>query len=374
MKKLVIVTTVTDTLNYILKGQPEYLSSYYEVTIVTSKGQLYNGIEKHGNINVKYIDMERGINPFFDLISIFKMCVLILKIKPDIIHSYTPKAGLVAMVSGWITRVPKRVHTFTGLIFPTITSKLKKKILMVVDRLICSCASTIVPEGNGVKGDLIDFKITNKNLELIGNGNIAGVDTNFFNQKFAVDERTSYRRKINIDDSSFLFCFVGRLTEDKGISELYNAFITLPEGASLIVVGDEDARSPLSHSMKQSLLEHPRIYLTGWLEDIRSPLSASNVLVLPSYREGFPNVPLQAGSMSIPSIVTDINGCNEIIRDGYNGWLVKPKDIDALKEAMHLALECENIELIGKNARLDVVNKFDRHLFQKELKRFYETL
>ena len=173
--KLVIVTTVPETLSTILRGQPGWLSDRFDVVCVTSPGPQISQIREVEGVEVIEVPMNRGISPVKDLLSIFRMCRVLRSQKADIVHSYTPKAGLVAMLSAFFLRVPIRIHTFTGLVFPS-TSGLKRRLLLFVDRLICISATRVVPEGLGVAYDLSANKVTGKPLQVIGHGNIAGVD------------------------------------------------------------------------------------------------------------------------------------------------------------------------------------------------------
>ena len=369
--KLFIVTTVPVTLKGILSGQPKHLSTEYDVSLISSPGPEFVEVGLNEQVATHSVSMERGISPLKDLVSLFNMTRLLLKNNPDAVHSYTPKAGLITMLAGFIARVPVRIHTFTGLIFPTSTGT-KKQILMWMDRLICVCATTIVPEGNGVKQDLLNNGITGKQLSVIGNGNIAGVDTDHFSKSSVISEASDLKRNLNIPNEAFVFCFVGRFTQDKGFNELLTAFKQLPDNAYLLLVGGQDERLPLDQAIANELDAHPRVLQTGWVNDVRPALTISNVLVLPSYREGFPNTPLQAGSMALPSIVTNINGCNEVIKNGFNGWLVEPKSSNDLVKAMLDAIKCEDIEQLGSNARNSIKQKFERGLYLEELKKFYK--
>ncbi|CDU01204.1 glycosyltransferase family 4 protein [Vibrio coralliirubri] len=372
-KKLLIVTTVPETLSSILKGQPKKLSKNFEVSIVSSGSPLLSSVQRYEGVNCHSVNMKRGISPFMDLLSLIKMFFTIYKIKPDIVHSYTPKAGLIAMLASFINRTPVRIHTFTGLIFPT-ENGIKKRILIYIDRLICNCATNIVPEGLGVKNDLLSFRITTKQLELIGNGNVAGVDTCYFSMNKVEEKSLLLRKKLNIPNSAFVFCFVGRFTPDKGFDELLEAFSQLPNRAHLLLVGALDERLPLGENTLMHLSNHPRIFQTGWLDDIRPALGLSDILVLPSYREGFPNAPLQAGSMQLPCIVSNVNGCNEIIQDGVNGWLVDAKSSSRLTKAMFDGMSCSRLEIMGKTARENIVMKFQRDFYLTKLNNFYFRL
>jgi len=370
--KLVIVTTVPITLTGILANQPKFLAEHFAVSIISSPDEELKQVEITENVPTYAVAMERGISLFKDLVSLLKMIKQLRKLKPEIVHSYTPKSGLITMLAGFICRVPIRVHTFTGLIFPTSTG-IKQKILIWMDRLICACATTIVPEGNGVKQDLINYGITKKELNVIGHGNIAGVDTDYFNRDVVINEGTDSKLRIqlNLPKDAFLFCFVGRFTSDKGFSELIAAFNKLPENAHLVLVGEMDKRIPLPPDTIKALKQHSRIHNLGWQNDIRPALTISDVLVLPSYREGFPNTPLQAGAMQLPCIVSDINGCNEIITPNVNGWLVPPKNSDSLFNAMLKSMNADNLVELGNNARANIEHSFEKSAHWQNMLGFY---
>lgn len=366
--KVLIVTTVPETLESILRYQPKHLSKTFDVTIASSPS--LGKVRENEGVICFDVPMHRGISPFKDIFSIIKLIRIIVCVKPDIVHSYTPKAGLVAMLAAYICRTPVRIHTFTGLIFPTCTG-FKKKLLMFFDKFICLLATTIIPEGNGVRKDLIKYKITSKDLQVLGNGNIAGVDTHFFKKEHVSIEAANLRKSFSIPESAFVFCFVGRLTLEKGISELLAAFEQMNENTHLLLVGSQDARLPLPNDLFQKLNNHSRVHLTGFIDDIRPALAASNTLVLPSYREGFPNTPLQAGSMQIPCIVSNISGCNEIVANGINGWLVQPKCSHSLLLAMNKAITSNNLSEMGIQARALVKQKFEKEKYLQLLEEFY---
>lgn len=373
--RLLVATTVPDTLAVILKDQPRFLNQHFDVHIVTSPGPQWGLIQKEG-VPIHEVAMQRGISPLSDLVSLWRMVRLILKIRPTIIHSYTPKAGLVSMLAAWMCRVPVRVHTFTGLIWPT-THGFKRLILVVVDRLLCACATQVVPEGAGVLHDIKVGRITGKPLSIIGHGNIAGVDVDYFSTRApSVKDAALQLRAIHgIHENSFVFVFVGRLNRDKGLDELLSAFQKLPANCRLLVAGNEDLSAPISKSATQTLMTHPRIHWLGFLEDIRPCLLVANVLVLPSYREGFPNVVLQAGAMERPVIATDISGCNEAITPGLNGWLVPVKDANTLEFAMREAVKSPELVLasMGNSARERIVARFERTAHWDRMLDFYRS-
>ncbi len=377
-EKLVICTTVPDTILYILKGQPKYLNQYFEVFIITSKSEKNKIISNNEGIRVYEVAFKRNINLVFDLFALIQMIFLLMQIKPRIIHSYTPKAGLISMLSSWLVMVPIRIHTFTGLIFPN-KKGINKRILILMDRLICLCSTKIIPEGLGVKKDLISYNISKKDLDIIGNGNISGVDTSFFTDKEIKFEDAI--NKLNIDyeflSNKFVYSFIGRLNVDKGLNELFEAFNSLPQNTCLLIAGELDKEgNSISLDLYRKLKNNKRIICLGFVEDIRLVLKLTNVLVLPSYREGFPNVLLQSLSMGVPAIATNINGCNEIIIHNHNGWLVEPKNYNDLSKKM---IFTENInkdyfDKIKLNARESIIHRFEQSKYRELLVKEYLTL
>jgi len=375
-RKLLIVTTVPETLSTILRHQPKFLSRYYDVSIATSPGKEFSMVEDLEGVPVYAIAMDRRINLLRDVISIVKMIFLIAKLRPDVVHSYTPKAGLVTMLAAWLSRVPVRVHTFTGLVFTTKTG-IYQRVLILVDGIICFCATNVIPEGNGVRKDLIRYRVTRKPLHLIGFGNIAGVDIRYFSPKKedVVVRAERLLEALSIPVKSFLFCYVGRLNREKGIYELARAFEALPKESHLLLVGAIDQSAPVDDATMAMLASNPRVHVLGFMDDVRPALECSDVFVLPSYREGFPNSLLQACSMAIPAIASNINGCNEIIEDKVTGWLVSPRSVCELQEAMAYAMSIGEDELhrMGLNARRRVSGRHERGAYLMRMVEFYES-
>lgn len=374
MKKVFRISTVPISLNGLFKGQLKMLNEHFELVGVSSPGGEQEEVHQREGIRVISLPMERRISPIKDFISLVRMVLLFLKERPDMIHSYTPKAGLVSMLAGWIAGVPVRMHTFTGLVFPT-ASGLKQKILIWTDRLTCACATHINPEGNGVKQDLIRYHITKKPLKIIANGNVNGIDLEYFQRTPEVMQATEAYRKKGV----FTFCFVGRVVRDKGINELVSAFVRLQKKYTqirLILVGPfEKNLDPVSAETEKQILEHPAIDFMDFQKDIRPFLVASDALAFPSYREGFPNVVIQAGAMGLPSIVTDINGCNEIIEQDKNGVIIEPQNEQALYLAMEdFLLYPEKVKAMAQNSRKMVADRFDQKIVWTALLDEYKTL
>lgn len=372
-KKVIRISTIPMSLDVLLQGQLRMLSEHYEVVGVSSPGTDLEKVAQREGIRTIAVPMERKISLFKDVVSLFQLIRLFHREKPWMVHSITPKAGLLAMMAAWICRVPVRIHLFTGLVFPTETG-LKQKILMTTDRITCACATQVIPEGEGVKRDLEKFHITSKPLRIIGNGNINGIDLSFYARTTEIEEKAQVYRK----EKTVTFCFVGRLVKDKGINELIAAFqelyATHPTTRLLLVGPFEEQLDPVLPETKQVIEQHPAIEWVGWQNDIRPFLAASDVFVFPSYREGFPNVVLQAGAMGLPCIVTDINGCNEIIKEGVNGTFIPSQDQQALLEAMKRFLDASLRKTMSEQARPQIANRYERKALWKELLAFYRSL
>ena len=243
-QKIIRACTVPQSLGFVSGMLPD-LQKKYEVILLSSSGPEWKEIRKsYPDVKCVEVNMERHISPIKDIKSLWQLWRVFLREKPQMVHSMTPKAGLLGMMAACMAGVPVRVHTFTGLVFPTATG-LKKKILMATDWLTCTCATHIIPEGEGVKNDLLNNGITRKPIEVLGYGNCRGIDLEHFDRTPEVMEQAERLRK----DGVCTFIAVGRLVGDKGINELVEAFVKLHEehnDTRLILVGSyEETLDPL---------------------------------------------------------------------------------------------------------------------------------
>ncbi|MBR3455932.1 MAG: glycosyltransferase family 4 protein [Bacteroidaceae bacterium] len=372
--KIIRASTIPMSLNILLKGQLKMLSQHYDVLAVSSPGDDLQVVANREGVRVEAVPMERHISPFKDIKTLIRLIKLFRTERPWMVHSLTPKAGLLCMMAARISGVPIRVHTFTGLLFP-YAKGFKRRLLMLTDRLTCACATVVNPEGEGVKRDLEQAKITNKPLVIIGNGNVNGIDLDYFQPSEVVSALAhKYKR-----DDLFTFCFVGRVVGDKGMNELAHALQRLlgdhPNVRLLIVGSFEDKLDPVQPATKEFFLNSPQVDFMGWQDDIRPFLAASDAFVFPSYREGFPNVLLQAGAMGLPIIATDINGANEIIIQRENGVIIPPKDEDSLFQAMKSFAENPGLirQMAGK-ARQLIASRYEQRALWNSLLDFYTSL
>lgn len=378
--KLVRITTAPLSLEKLLEGQLGFMNQSFETIAISSEKDR---LKKYGideGISTFYLPLTRKITPLKDLWAVWKLYCYLRKEKPQIVHSHTPKAGIVAMLASCFAMVPIRLHTVAGL--PLLEANgMKRKILNCVEKLTYRFATKVYPNSQGLYDIILKEKFTSPNkLKIIGKGSSNGIDTEYFTlNHFSKVDLKEKRKELQIPDTDFVFVFVGRLVGDKGVNELVNAFEKLQEvftNCSLLLVGPfEDDLDPLLQITKDSISNNNKIILTGYQEDVRPFFAISNVFVFPSYREGFPNVVMQAGAMDLPSIVTDINGCNEIIEDRINGLLIMQKDKNDLFQKMEqLYSNKELTNKLGASARKRIQDSYERKYVLECLLKEYREL
>lgn len=368
MKKIIRSATVPQSLNSFCRDVLKELSRDYEVIALSSPGDDLDEVAQREGVRAIAVPMERHISLKNDLRSLWQMWRVMRRERPDMVHSMTPKAGLICMMAAWLARVPRRVHTFTGLVWPTATG-LKRRVLMATDWITCACTTHIIPEGEGVKNDLLSHHITRKPINVLGHGNVRGIDMQYYDPELFVKEPRQ----------GFTFVFVGRIVRDKGINELVAAFDRLHRehnDVRLVLVGPrEDDLDPVLPATVERIHRGEGIQAVGSQSDVRPYYTAADALVFPSYREGFPNVVIEAGAMGLPSIVTDINGSREIIIDGENGIIIPPRDEDALYQAMKRFVENpDQVAAMACNARPLVASRYEQGYVRQCLYDFYQQI
>lgn len=348
------------------------MSEYYDVVAISSDDKDFDIMLKEQNVRGYRVNMTRRITPLADIKALVSLICILKKEKPLIVHTHTPKAGILGMLAAWIMRVPIRLHTVAGL--PLLVTNGKKRILLnLVERITYACATRVYPNSYALRQIIGDIKLAKQDkLKVIANGSSNGIDTSFFSRKASF-----HRLERNTD--AFTFCFVGRLVRDKGINELLMAFIRLHqknENVRLLLVGSfEKKLDPVLPEVEELILHHPAVDFMGWQTDVRPFLDVSDALVFPSYREGFPNVVMQAGAMELPSIVTDINGSNEIIIQHENGIIVPPRDEESLYCAMKSFVEQpEIVQYMAVNARSLITSRYEQKMVWYALLKEYQTL
>lgn len=368
-KKIIRASTVPQSLSTFCHGVLAELSSEYEVVAVSSPGDALDEVATREGVRTIAVPMERHISLKNDIKSMWRMWRVMRRERPDMVHSMTPKAGLICMISAWLAGVPRRVHTFTGLVWPT-SSGLKRRILMATDWLTCACATHIIPEGEGVKADLMNHHITKKPIKVLGYGNIRGIDLDHYKPSTEKEDHTH---------KGFTFVFVGRIVRDKGINELVAAFDHLhnqyPDTRLVLVGVREDHLDPVSPLTLERINAGNGIDAVGRQSDVRPFYEDADALVFPSYREGFPNVVIEAGAMGLPSIVTDINGSREIIIAGKNGIIIPPRDEEALYQAMaEFVNNPQMVASMAANARPLIASRYEQGYVRQCLYDYYHEI
>lgn len=357
-----------------------FMSTYFDVTGISSDKQYLARIGAKEGIAVYNVEMTRKITPLKDLVAIIKLYKLIKKYKPLIIHTHTPKAGLLGMIAAGLANAPIRLHTVAGM--PLMEARgVKRKILNITEWLTYRLATKVYPNSKNLKQFIVDNKFClPAKLKVIGNGSSNGIDADHFKPNGSTIRKSiELKSELRLTDDNFVFLFVGRLVKDKGIEELVKAFLTIhkqyPHIRLLLVGPFEHELDPLSASCVEQIEINENILSVGFQSDVRPYLMLSNALVFPSYREGFPNVPMQAGCFDLPCIVSDINGCNEIIEDGENGLIIPVKDTVALKVSMERLLTDKLLLLkLKANARRMIVDRYEQRYFWSLLLDEYQEL
>ena len=360
-EKLIRLTAHSQTLG-LLKGQIRYLQQYIDVILVAKDTGNLVQLAKNEGVEYRDIDMRREISPINDLKALYQLIKLFRKERPDIVHANTPKGALLGLVAAWITRIPHRIYNVNGLRFETTTGNLRR-LLIFMEKIACACANKVIPQSKGVAEVIRREHITNKPLKVILNGSGNGVDICHFNPDNAEVLAKAAEIKKNFTGVSFVF--VGRLVGDKGVNELIKAFDHLsreqPNVCLHLVGSREEKLDPISEKTSEIIGSNEKILEHGKQSDVRPYLAASDVFVLPSYREGFPNVVLEAASMGLPCIVSDVNGATDAIQNYVNGLIIPKQDNEALYNAMlQLATDADKRKSMASVARKMVKKRFNQ--------------
>lgn len=378
--KLIRITTIPLSLDKLLPGQLRYMRDYFEVIAVSSEKEYLEKIGEREGVKTHHLEMTRQITPHKDFLALLKLWLYFIKIKPHVVHTHTPKAGIVGMLAAKFAGVPHRIHTVAGL--PLLEAKGKKRVLLDgIEKLTYWSATHVFPNSEGLKKIILESKYSKPDkVKVLANGSSNGIDTDYFSKEhFSFAQKTQLKESLRITDVDFVFVFVGRLVSDKGINEAVSAFkkirITYTQAKLLLVGPLETELDPLHQETLEAIEHCPQIISVGYQNDVRPYLAISDCLVFPSYREGFPNVVMQAGAMELPSIVSNINGCNEIIEHQKNGIIIPPKSELKLLEAMLLLLEDEELRnQLQQNARSMITARFEQKIVWQTLLEEYQKL
>jgi glycosyltransferase involved in cell wall biosynthesis len=330
-----------------------------------------HGVFNHPNHN-EVLSLSRKLNPFIDLQGLIELIKVIREVKPDIVHTHTPKAGLLGMLAAKICGVKIRMHTVGGL--PLMEKgKILRNFLKIIERITYASATHVYCNSFGLKDYIARKLYYSKKLKVVGKGTTNGINTKQFHPEAVNQEVVDWHKKeLNIDPEDYVFLFVGRIVKDKGIIELVESFESINQtykNTKLVLVGHfEEELDPLPHHIQETIAYNSQIINVGYQHDVRPYIALSDVLVFPSYREGFPNVPLQAGAMKKTLLLSNINGCNEIVKHGENGLLVPSKNCKKLIEAMvQLFTDKPYAEKLAASAHKSITDRYEQSVVWEAL-------
>lgn len=334
------VVTTPVSLKVFLSGQPRHLTQRgYRVEAVSSPGGLLDRFGEDESIATHAAPLTRAISPLADLRAVTRLIGLFRRQRPTIVHTHTPKAGLVGMAAAWLARTPVRVYTVHGL--PLSTAKgLRRWLLWLSERVACRLANRVLCVSQSVRAELIENNLCEpEKAATLGNGSANGVDATerFHPDRQSPAARRQLRSEIGAKADELVVGFVGRLTSEKGVEELLAAWAKLRRSHAelrLLVLGGFEQRDPVSGASRQRLAADPRITHIPHSDNMPRYYAAMDLLVLPTYREGLPTVLLEAAAMALPAVATRVTGCVDAVRDGETGKLVPARDADALANAI----------------------------------------
>lgn len=380
MHTIIRITTIPISLKVLLKGQLRFMQqNEFKVIAVSANGKEVDELKLQESCDHFIIPLTRNINPIQDIICIIKLTKYLKKIKPTIVHTHTPKAGFVGMMAAYIANVPIRLHTIAGLPWIT-TNGAKKYALKFVEKITAVASNKVYVNSRSLLVYLGEQQIANKKFTVLGSGTSNGIDTKYFASSNEIVEQSIHLKNINnVKENAWIWLFVGRLVKDKGVQELLEAFSEFHKSNLTdqlwIVGGEEGEFDSLDAAFKTILNTHPNIKKMGFQNDVRPYYEAANMLVFPSYREGFPNVPMQAAIMNCGLILSNINGCNEIVENNITGLLVDVKSSSDVLDKMIFARENEQlIDQYKLKAKQFVSSSFSQDNVWKNLLIEYKKL
>lgn len=333
--RILHITTVARTLGFI-EGKVKFMHRR-GFSLYSAAGDI-SGRPRGWNIPLFRVEMPRRITPLRDILAVFRLMLIIEEIHPTIVEGHTPKGGLLAMIASTFSRVPIRVFHVHGL--PHVASRgVRRFLLVLATRVSCLLAHRVLCVSNSMRQILVDEKLCSAvKVYVPGNGSTGGVDAGKFNPaRYGPTIRSETRRALGISNEAIVLLFAGRIVRDKGMVELVQAWQELRSrfpDLQLVVAGEPESQDPIPALTLESLSNDARIHLVGWWQDMPRLYSASDIAVLPTYREGFSNVLLEAAAMGLPSVATRVPGCTDAVVDGVTGTLVPPYDSAALAEAI----------------------------------------
>lgn len=359
---LIHIATVPQSLFCFLYGQARYMRDHgADVHGVASPGELLQRFAEREGAVPHAIQMSRAISPFRDLVSLYQLCRILRQVSPDIVHAHTPKGAFLGMIAAFVMRVPIRIYHVHGL--PHVTARgVKRFILKLTERTSCSLAHHVFCVSNSLREEVCRESFCPKSkVRVLVNGSINGVDAaERFNPVHY--DSLALRKQIGIPSNSRVIGFVGRVVRDKGILELFEAWLGLRKNfpdLRLLLVGPFEEKDPIPDSVREKIHSDERIHVIGAVDDPAQFYAVMDILAFPTHREGFGLVAIEASAMRVPVVASCVPGCIDSVVDGKTGILVPPGDAEALSAALSQYLcDPELRRLHGENGRRRVLEKF----------------
>ncbi len=338
LTRLCYVVTNSWATSY-LAGQLAYLRSQgFEVTLITSPGKELDAFQRKEGVESVRVPIERSIRPWRDFCSLVRLFRAFRSLRPQIVNAGTPKAGLLGMLAAWAARVPVRIYVVHGLRLET-TRGLKRRILAMTERIASACAHRVICVSQSLADQYIQLGLADRRKVIVlGAGSANGVDAaELAPTPRRIIQAHQIREQFGISPEEPVIGYVGRLARDKGIADLVQAFAAVSSRiptAWLLLVGDFDKADALDEATTASIRSHPRIVKTGFIDGVAPYYHAMNVVALPSFREGFPTVILEAQAAGLPTVGYQATGVVDAILDGVTGRLVPIGAVEQLAAAL----------------------------------------
>ncbi|MGZ8944482.1 MAG: glycosyltransferase family 4 protein [Methylococcaceae bacterium] len=374
-KKICLVATVPFALKMFMKPHVSMLAEQYDVTLIA------NGVEQdfssllNENVRFIHVNIARKISLWSDVAALFQLYRIFRKEHFEVVHSLMPKTGLLAVLAALIVGVPHRIHTFTGQVWANKVG-IARWGLKMLDKLIARCATGLLADSFSQRQFLIEQHVVEKDkIVVLGNGSVCGVDAERFKPNSTV--RHQIRFNLGIPDKAIVYLFLGRLNKDKGIQDLAYAFAALSENmphAHLLVVGPDEGSMD---AILQMILEKcsGQFHRIGFTDKPEDYMACADIFCLPSYREGFGSVIIEAAAVGIPALASNIYGLVDAVKDGETGILHQPKNIEAIKLALlTLSNDDDMREKMSKQARARVHASFTTFIVKDAMRKYYQVL
>lgn len=369
-RRMAVVITSAFPLNAFLRPHLERLRRDFEITVYVNTGDMGVVPDVPPEVKVVHLPLRRNISPFADLAALLRLWRILRRESFDLVFSLNPKSGLLAMAAAFITRVPLRVHCFTGQVWATRRG-FWRWFLKGMDRLLAACATHLLADSASQRQYLIEQEIVAaEKIEVLANGSMAGVDV----ERFRPDEnaRRQVRSRFGIEEDACCLLYVGRLKRDKGIPDLIEAFNRLrsrfPNLHLLLVGPDEEGFDSLVRDV-------PQIHRVGYTQAVEDYMAAADIFCLPSYREGFGLVLIEAGAVGLPVVASRIYGITDAVAEGETGLLHEPGNVDDLVRKIETLIEDASLrKALGEAGRHRAVGMFGAEVVTAAMAEFAQRL